>query len=757
MGTAGSAPELLCGRESFFDSHGLLCRRTCGVDDLNSELPSCDPAGAVFDDTLRNVPSSLNRAAFHFAGASNLAALRWLFVFGASVDVVDSQGTTLLHVACRTGGLQIVKDIVRRGLSVNVQDSVGWTPLHVASCMGRQDVSLYLLHQGAKTGLRNSRGQTAEQLCSQPFTKEVVVSYEHARSSRPRQALDNFGEEQFGGLKGIGSSLHFEPFFVPRESVIQEPRYRQELQNIGTKIFNKSAGHGVAFLVAAEAVRDYPVEINNFLIQSGADSANFGGFLGEEYPIAQTLRLEYLNSLPLVGTGVVSALETAFHDVSVPDDWLKTDRLTRGVAHFWWRQHAEELMDDASCRPPEGRNANIRDHTVEQGRGELSGLDLQRCLLGTDALHRLMFSTLMLYQWLKAGQTMSLNEWTQLNMGIETNGSDIPMHVQTAIYKVVIESDLRFGRNAREVLERKPLDAMALTIDGCANVRYSGRAHIGTGSDAAAWTDATPRLLAAAGGVLSAGRAGDVPRFGHGGMSTLPRPSGAANGKIREEMWRPADHPNGYARGHSALSRDLPLAMSSMSRPLDSLATGSGIGGTGCQAEAAWLSLHGWMLLLSTATEDNTTYAFVSLRHAMIREADPHAGRLVITSRPEATWPPLVHNEDGWLDLCLLLSDGRFQAMEAPELEIRFSRQSDFAAWRKQLEEICKEPPPPGAALMAQAGKTLKLPSLAPKDLKLPDILLDDSMTDDILVPAVPLLPGEERSRGGKKDKGGGF
>merc|ERR1719329_364895 len=72
------------------DPHQLLCRRTCGAGDVEEEV-SCDPAGAVFDDTSRHL-GELEQLAFRFAGTPNLAALRWLFVFGASPEVCDANG-----------------------------------------------------------------------------------------------------------------------------------------------------------------------------------------------------------------------------------------------------------------------------------------------------------------------------------------------------------------------------------------------------------------------------------------------------------------------------------------------------------------------------------------------------------------------------------------------------------------------------------------------------------------------------------------
>jgi len=155
--------------------------------------------------------------------------------------------------------------------------------------------------------------------------------------------------------------------------VLFEPRHQEELQRLGIEIFNTSPGQGMAFLVAVGAVRDYPVEINNFLVRVGVNPKGFGTFLGEDHSIAQTLRLEFLNALPLLNTGALHALQLAFQEIAVPDDWAKTDRLVQGIAHFWWRQHE----DSEGYQPQNYKRVNS--HT------EAAGVELQRCLQGSDA------------------------------------------------------------------------------------------------------------------------------------------------------------------------------------------------------------------------------------------------------------------------------------------------------------------------------------------------------------------------------------
>lgn len=449
----------------------------------------------------------------------------------------------------------------------------------------------------------------------------------------PTRATDSNDYGTSSGSTALGAALHFEPFFVPRDALLHEPGHREELQKLGIEIFNRSPGHGLAFLIATGGVRDYPVEINSFLVRIGACPARLGEFLGEDYPIAQTLRLEFLNSLPLLGTGVVTALKTSFHEMAVPSGWVKADRLARGIGHFWWRQHEEELQESL-----EGGLDVARNLQSSGSRGELAGLELQRLLLGSESLHRLMFSAMMLHRWLSQGQQMTLSEWVQLNTGIEGNGNDVPMHVQTGIYKAIIEGTLSLsGRPVPSIRTLAP------TIEGWAYVQYSGRAQITSGSDPAAWPDASPRVLAAQGGAASVGRSAPLP----GSEASQDNKPGT-----------PFEAGNGNMLG-----------------------------------EATWVSLHTSLLLLSTGASDAPPYAFVSLRQAIIKETDAVNLRIVLTSRSDASWPPLASGEEEWLELCLLLGDGRFQPLEAPYLELRLSADHDYHAWTARLSELCCDDP----------------------------------------------------------------
>ena len=50
------------------------------------------------------------------------------------------------------------------------------------------------------------------------------------------------------------------------------------------------------------------------------DIKQVGNFLGEAFSLSHTIRLEFLNSVVLQNTGVVSALIQVFHMLQLPDD-----------------------------------------------------------------------------------------------------------------------------------------------------------------------------------------------------------------------------------------------------------------------------------------------------------------------------------------------------------------------------------------------------------------------------------------------------
>eukprot|EP00442_Polarella_glacialis_P056390 CAMPEP_0115130154 /NCGR_PEP_ID=MMETSP0227-20121206/52283_1 /TAXON_ID=89957 /ORGANISM="Polarella glacialis, Strain CCMP 1383" /LENGTH=141 /DNA_ID=CAMNT_0002535291 /DNA_START=60 /DNA_END=481 /DNA_ORIENTATION=- len=126
--------------------------------ELFDDSNSCDPAGAIFKETLEDL-NEVDRLLLQFSSSTNLAGVRWLFILGANADACDTNGTTCLHVACRGGSLQIVLEFINRDLPLDATDVAGWTALHVALFMGRRNVAILLMQHGAELSVRTNRGQ----------------------------------------------------------------------------------------------------------------------------------------------------------------------------------------------------------------------------------------------------------------------------------------------------------------------------------------------------------------------------------------------------------------------------------------------------------------------------------------------------------------------------------------------------------------------------------------------------------------------
>lgn len=549
----------------------------------------------------------------------------------------------------------MVQELVSRGLFLDAADDCGWTPLHVASCIGRADVAWCLLSAGANALRRNTRGLTPVELCSHGGTKELIAGF--AEPGRPRPA--SAGPRPFfvgGSSVGVSSEaqdqgLRFEPCFVPRDPALPEgrPAGQREgpegLKQLALDIFNRGAGHGVAFLVAAGVVRDYPVEINHFLTSRKACPRRFGEFLGEAFPLAQNLRLEILNSMPLLGTGVISALEAIFRDVGVPADFLRCNRLVQGVAHFWWLQHEEERR--ARCEDGIGPSGAALPPAAVGGAGaaagEAVGFELMRSVQRDRTLHGLMFSALMLRRWLHGGKRMTLTEWVALNEGIEVGVLDVPLKVQEPLYQAV-SAGLDFASDRLGTIR----PSLSPAAEGRAMILFNGRAQVSHNGIPSDFPELRPRLLAMRGGVSSAGM--------------------------------------------SSCAMEEPLSRCSRDDCSDGQSS----------EERAWLTLQRWYLFFAPVAAADTKhgerpppYAFVHLKRIALRVVDVPQRRLVLTSRisdAKADQGPLGSaNCEDWLELCLLLADGRFQPMEAPNLQLRFDDAAEFEAWAAALAEATSE------------------------------------------------------------------
>jgi len=677
----------------------------------DAEEPECDSAGAIFNETLRGT-NPLDQEALRFASSSNLSAVRWLLSMGASTKARDRNGTTMLHAACRSGSCSIVQELVRFGLPLDTADNSGWTPLHISAVMGRREVSLLLLRARAQIQVKNKRGKTPVSLCSDPGTKEVLDAFSNENpTSASRQASleamqsptstqplfpSDRGSTGSPGGNVLGSydehESTCEPFFVPRFPLFHDEAHRTEIVALGMEILNRSPGHGLAFLVATGAVHDHPTDLSAFVLKHGADPAQLGEFLGEDFSLAQTLRLAFIHSVDLKGTGIVSALVKAFRHIRAPPDLRKIDRLSSGIAHLWWRTHDEHEDDpwDDGTKGDDGLdwNAFCEDpsHVPIDGPDstEAVGMELRRSFHSVEGFRRLMFSSVMLCWNLHAAprifpsaaspRRLTLNEWLDLNQGLEADGGNVPSHVQKGVFQKIMmgwtpqllpDFSASSPPVSSERIDRgsNPADATC-SVKGWASIPHGGLERLDP--------------------LLQGGH--------HAGLAN----HGLANHGLAQSV---------FSETSSSVNQPLPASSSGIVQPSRNAEDGG---------EAVWLSLrHSLFLFLSSSPNDPAPYAFIRLQDAVLRDVDYTHNHLILAGRLKGPAEEDASKHNGQparnlaemhnttsrtlpfgdprlpLPLCFLLADGRFQPFEALWLEIQFSSGEDLECWARELGSAC--------------------------------------------------------------------
>ncbi len=103
----------------------------------------------------------------------NISALRYYMSKGTNVNLLDEDRTSPLHIACRSGSLQVVEELINWGASVNIADMAGWTPLHIAAFYQRPLICHLLLKKAADPHLLSRNGETSWDLVKDKNTEEI--------------------------------------------------------------------------------------------------------------------------------------------------------------------------------------------------------------------------------------------------------------------------------------------------------------------------------------------------------------------------------------------------------------------------------------------------------------------------------------------------------------------------------------------------------------------------------------------------------
>jgi len=541
---------------------------------------------------------------------------------------------------------------------------------------GRHDIVSLLISSGAPTDRKNHAGQTAADISSDPRCRELLflqaveanevpgnlplvqgqaaISAETMWSESVWHELEDVVTEQRAddavsdevGLEP--QRMRYEPFFVPRDPVITEQRQDpvKVRMALGETIFNCQPGAGLAFLVASGCIRDYPLEIVSFLRRSAADLTQISNFLGEAFSFAKILRMEFINSINLVGTGVVTALIKSFANFSVPSDLRKMDRIINSLAEVWWRQH-----EQPGLRIPD---SNKR---FEEGRlDELKGHELRKAVQSPEVLYQVMFSAMMLHcnqhALLSDSHLLDCNAWLELNQGIcEACGRELTEEILEPIYGLLTSREvphLSFKTITNKSIrpERSALSAHA-QVEGWVRILGS--------------TFLVPPVLFGLNGNQKEPYMGGVPHM-YSEASASARRGQIRQPAVLQTMWEEIGQ----------TSTDEGIAVREM--PPDG------------STDALWMSICGCLLFLSTRpSPDGAPFAFLPLSVMHLREVNESQSQFTIVGSSSGATDADPSVGPHSLELVYLLPDSRWQSFKVPQLTIKACEPPQMQAWVARL------------------------------------------------------------------------
>jgi ankyrin repeat protein len=93
-----------------------------------------------------------------------------------SVDQLDAEGCSCLHLACVHGFEKVTKLLIDLGAKVNVLSTQADTPLHYATFARHLDIVKLLLAHGADPTMQNHDGVSSMDVASEPRLKEMLTA-----------------------------------------------------------------------------------------------------------------------------------------------------------------------------------------------------------------------------------------------------------------------------------------------------------------------------------------------------------------------------------------------------------------------------------------------------------------------------------------------------------------------------------------------------------------------------------------------------
>nr|XP_054757768.1 uncharacterized protein LOC129263877 isoform X1 [Lytechinus pictus]XP_054757769.1 uncharacterized protein LOC129263877 isoform X2 [Lytechinus pictus] len=174
--------DINCRNSDGFTPLLLVTRDVDLFESIGSALESYDPL-AVIEELLRHRADPIatdreSHTALHYvsSGSSQLTdeiAIR-LMAIPSLANSCDGRSVAPIHVASKSGSVDVVVALLDHGVDVNTRGYAGSTPLHVSAQAGQTHVANTLLNHGADITIVDDSGNTAVDVAKTKRMKSVL-------------------------------------------------------------------------------------------------------------------------------------------------------------------------------------------------------------------------------------------------------------------------------------------------------------------------------------------------------------------------------------------------------------------------------------------------------------------------------------------------------------------------------------------------------------------------------------------------------
>jgi class 3 adenylate cyclase len=201
---------------------------------------------------------------FYLAASGDLIGSYRMVENGVSVNVLDYNNRSPLHLACERGHLQVVEFLIESKAEINCQDNFGETPSSLAAARNHTSIELFLQQAGANClassnlELRTRRSRRASFAVMEAFPRPIAVAMLEGRCIEP--ISKSMVSLLFSDIVG----------FTTISSTMDPAKVSSLLNRLFRKFDDLSYLHGVQKI---DVVGDAYIAATNFMEDQAADHA----------------------------------------------------------------------------------------------------------------------------------------------------------------------------------------------------------------------------------------------------------------------------------------------------------------------------------------------------------------------------------------------------------------------------------------------------------------------------------------------------